>query len=279
MAKKRIAKLFFLPFLAAVPIILLAGFETRIVAMIGRTGWSIAMAIGMGVIVIFSLIPFGSVLKGFFGGKGGYSFFWGRGKTAQSILAGGRPATATLLAIDESSRGGTITINDQPFLNLRLQVNDGERPPYEISFDTIIPRTAVPQFQPGATFPVKVDAADPNLVVFDSGTQAGNTAADGKPTVGGEDWTEADNALLKKEGLDGMAKVTAVEDTGKSRNFQPLVRVSYEVFIPRQEPYTVTKDLAIPTHLVQPLRGVIGRSFPARIHPVDHTKMHIDITF
>jgi hypothetical protein len=35
-----------------------------------------------------------------------------------------------------------------------------------VSFDTIIPRYAVPQFQPGAVIPIKVDSNDPEQIAI-----------------------------------------------------------------------------------------------------------------
>ena len=97
-----------------------------------------------------------------------YNLFLGGGKKSQRIRVYGRSANATLLYIGENSGGGIVTINEQPYLNLKLKIDDGYGTPYEVSFDTIIPRSAVPQFQPGATFPVKIDPNDPNTVVFDT---------------------------------------------------------------------------------------------------------------
>lgn len=91
------------------------------------------------------------------------SFF---GVSKRRILRTGRPATAVVKRIGESSQGGVITVNDQPFLNLVLYVDDGVRTPYEISLDTIIPRYALPRFQPGAVIPVKVDPNDPEKVAI-----------------------------------------------------------------------------------------------------------------
>lgn len=91
------------------------------------------------------------------------SFF---GFNTRRILRKGRPATAVVKRIGESSQGGVITVNDQPYLNLVLEVNDGARTPYEVSFDTIIPRYAVPQFQPGAIIPIKIDPNDPEQIAI-----------------------------------------------------------------------------------------------------------------
>ena len=60
-----------------------------------------------------------------------------------------------------------VTVNNQPYLNLTLEVDDGSRAPYVVSFDTVIPRAAVPRFQPDALIRLKVDPNDTQQVVID----------------------------------------------------------------------------------------------------------------
>jgi hypothetical protein len=282
--KSRFGLLFALPFIAAIPIVIWGALETEIKKLIGKQWWEGLMPVFIVLVVLCSLLPFIGVFKGLLGMKGGFNFFWGSGKKAKEILSTGKSATATLVALGESSQGGTVTINDQPYLNLKLQIDDGYKQPYEVSLDTVIPRSAVPQFQPGASFKVKIDPADPNTVVFDAqGTESyvnsGAVQSVQQPTVGGKNWTQLDRTLLERDGKDGVAKVLSIEDTGRSEDFNPLVRVSYEVFIPREEPYTVTKDIPMPTQYVQQLRQVVGKSFPCRVHPQDPQKIQVNITF
>jgi hypothetical protein len=88
------------------------------------------------------------------------SSFFGDARAAKRILRVGRPATAILRSISESSTGFTININKQPYLNLVLEIIDGDRAPYEVSMDTIVPRTVLPQLKPGIELAVKVDPED-----------------------------------------------------------------------------------------------------------------------
>jgi hypothetical protein len=153
-------------FLAPVPFLALAFSEkwapkvfgaeayARFVNAGGMTITGVVLAVGFSVAVI---IPFLKPMLSFFGG----------GPTTRRILKTGRPAQATILAVGENSGGGVVTVNDQPYLNLQVRVEDGFRAPYDVSFDTIVPRSMVPQFQPGAVIPVKVDPNDPRKVVID----------------------------------------------------------------------------------------------------------------
>lgn len=94
------------------------------------------------------------------------SFFGGSPKTRR-ILKTGRPADGVIKRIGESSMGGVTTVNDQPYVNLTIEVHDSVRTPYIVSIDTILPRLLIPQFQPGAIIPVKVDTENPQDIAID----------------------------------------------------------------------------------------------------------------
>jgi hypothetical protein len=189
--------------------------------------------------------------------------------------------------IGESGIGGTMTINDQPYLNLQLEVRDGNTPPYTISLDTIIPRSAVPQFQPGAMIPIKIDPIDPQKIAINwsgetnAGPQSATsaTAAGSQPVGNIDEWTQSDNTLLEQQGIDGSAKLLSIEDTGKSENFNPVVKISYEIRARDIDTYTFSKEVPLPTQTINLLKGVIRKSFPARIHPHDRTKIKVNVTF
>jgi len=104
----------------------------------------------------------------FFSFLGPMLSFFGGGPTERRIRKHGCPALGTIIAVDENSRGGVVTVNDQPYLNIRVRVEDGTSAPYEADFDTIVPRTLLPRLQPGAVVRLKVDPQDPRKVVFDA---------------------------------------------------------------------------------------------------------------
>jgi len=118
--------------------------------------YGVAMIITVGAIL---LIPNLGLLFSPFGGS----------PTERRIRKYGRPARATILAVGENSGGGVVTVNDQPYLNLAVRVEDGASPAYETNFDMIVPRASLPRFQPGAIIKVKVDPQDPRKVVADYG--------------------------------------------------------------------------------------------------------------
>ena len=163
-AKRRSVNLFPVVFLSAVPVIVWALLDEWGPRVLGEeeTRRLTESGIATGVGIVLMLIPVAAALAVF--AKPMLSFFGGGEKR---IRATGRPGRATLLSVGENSGGGVVTVNDQPYLNLMLRVDDGVRAPYDVSIDTLVPRSALPQFQPGAVVAVKIDAQNPNKVVLD----------------------------------------------------------------------------------------------------------------
>jgi hypothetical protein len=78
-------------------------------------------------------------------------------------LKGGLPAQATILRIWDT---GT-TINDNPVVGFLLEVHPQNSPTYQAESKSMIPRLSIPQFQPGATVPVKIDPQNQARVALD----------------------------------------------------------------------------------------------------------------
>jgi len=273
----KFGKIFFWIFLSVIPVLLWA-FIMPFSG--GKFFKSLDSGTSQTIMTILFILPFlVSFIVIFKVFKKPFMSFFGGTRDTKRIMANGRPATAIIQQIGESSMGGVTTINDQPFLNLKLEVHDGNNSPYPVNLDTIIPRSAVPQFQPGANIPIKIDSNDPQKVVVDwnRGTSPSTVS---KPTVGNVDeWTASDHSLLDQQGIDGTAKILSIEDTGRSENFNPVVKINYEIRSPKIDTYTFSKEVPLPTTTVQMLEKAVRKSFPAKIHPHDQTKIKVDINF
>ena len=84
----------------------------------------------------------------------------------QRIISEGRSAKATVISIGENNDGANIKINGRPYLGLVLEVDDGNRVPYIVSLDTLIPTEAIPRYQPGALVDVKIDKDNPKNIII-----------------------------------------------------------------------------------------------------------------
>ncbi len=256
---------------------------------------------GIVLFIILMLLPFvfaAVLMISVFGGV--FKNLPGLNKEARKLMIQGRPGRATVLSIGETSQG-TVTVNEQPYLHLELQIFDGSTPPYQVGIDTIVPRYAVPQFQPGASIPVRIDTMDKNKVIIDWSEPSSPSSPSSQPsspvpppgdspsspsiraempTVGNvSDWTTMDDVLLRQDGIDGRARIMGVEPTGKSKGYEPLVKMTYEVTAPGMETYSFSKEVPIPNQYIPQLQNCIGRAYNCRIHPKDKTRIKVDITF
>jgi hypothetical protein len=222
----------------------------------------------IGTWILLFLLPFIIVFVWLRKSMGGLGGIFGGGKERKRILAEGRPAIGEIIQLGENSGGGYMTINDQPVVNLKLRIYDGDKPPYEVSFDTIISRLAVPQFQPGVRIPVKIDPLDPNNVIIDS------ERTPEKPVYGNVHNDEEMNRI-KTRGKKGTAKVISVEDTGKSKDFNTVVKMILEVTGPEIKKYSFEKEIPVPTMVARML--VPGKTFPCMVDPEDPESVMLDM--
>jgi hypothetical protein len=85
----------------------------------------------------------------------------------QMASAGGAYGTglagnATVTAISDT---GTM-VNNAPVMELDLTVSVPGRDPYQVKHRQLVALSAIPNFQPGKTFPVHVDQQDPTKLVI-----------------------------------------------------------------------------------------------------------------
>ena len=81
---------------------------------------------------------------------------------AQRLLATGRQGTATVTALRDTG----VTIDDNPQVELDLDVAVEGMPVYPVTHRQVISRLAIAGFQPGATLPVRVDPQHPRSLVI-----------------------------------------------------------------------------------------------------------------
>jgi len=84
---------------------------------------------------------------------------------AQTRIRGeGQPATAQVISLD--TRGGSY--NDNPYVDLELEVNVDGKPPYRASVTALISKLAIARIQPNCRIAVLVDRNDTSQVVVDA---------------------------------------------------------------------------------------------------------------
>ena len=83
-------------------------------------------------------------------------------ETAHRLLDTGRQGTATVTALRDTG----VTINDNPQVELDLDVAVQGMPVYPVTHRQVISRLAIMGFQPGATLPVRVDPLQPRSLII-----------------------------------------------------------------------------------------------------------------
>ena len=86
----------------------------------------------------------------------------GDAQKAQHLMANGRQGTATISDIRQTG----MFVNENPQVELDLSVAVEGMPAYTVTHRQVIAQIAIPQFQPGATVPVRVDPQDPTSLII-----------------------------------------------------------------------------------------------------------------
>jgi hypothetical protein len=81
---------------------------------------------------------------------------------AQRLMATGRQGTAIVTALRDTG----MTVNDNPQVELDLDVTVEGMPVYPVTHRQVISRLAIAGFQPGATVPVRVDPMEPRTLII-----------------------------------------------------------------------------------------------------------------
>jgi hypothetical protein len=83
---------------------------------------------------------------------------------ARAIQKVGEAARGTVVQVWDTG----ITVNNDPVIGLKLTVQRSGQEPYEAIINkSLVSRVHLPQFQPGAQVPVRVDPQDPTRVAID----------------------------------------------------------------------------------------------------------------
>lgn len=81
---------------------------------------------------------------------------------AQHLMANGRVGSAVITGVRQTG----MWVNENPQVEMDLQVTVEGIPSYTTTQRQVIAQIAIPQFQPGATVPVRVDPANPTSVLI-----------------------------------------------------------------------------------------------------------------
>lgn len=242
------------------------------------------LVLGAGFLVadlIFDVPGGGLLLTGAILGATGLGLFvWARkwqraAADAERIKAQGVAGSATIMSMRQT---GTY-LNEQPQVELRLQVQTQMHGPYEATVKEYVPLMLLGTLSSGLPLPVKVDPADPQRVIIEwesaGGMGRASTASQQQAVAQpSEDPAEVRKRLLDA-GVAGTATVISSVPTGQTDSegrpvYSMMLEIEVDGHPPRQGPAVV----GIPPERAEQLEP--GDTVPIKADPSDPSLMAVD---
>jgi hypothetical protein len=209
---------------------------------------------------------------------------WARGyKEAQRLRMSGVPGQATILGMRQTG----VYLNEQPQIELNLQVQSEMHGPYQVTVREYVPLMLLATLGSGRPLPVKVDPADPQKLVIEwenamSGGMAGVGAAMPMTLPASADSTQHDPEARKAEkerllatGVAGKATVTSARATGGiDSEGRPVYDLMLTIEIPGRPPMQGPARTGVPPERISQLEA--GDTVAIKSDPANPTSMTID---
>lgn len=239
----------------------------------------------------YELLRGGFLLTAAFLGLTGIGLFlWGRRwakgyKDAQRLRTSGVPGQATI----QEMRQTGLYLNEQPQIELNLQVQTQMHGPYQVTVREYVPLMLLGTLGSGRPLPVKVDPADPQKLVIEWESAMSGGVPMGGMTPGmpvtpppSADTTQYDPLARQAEkerllatGVAGKATVNSVRATGDTDSEgRPVYDLMLTIEIPGQAPMQGPARTGVPPERVSQLEA--GDTVAIKSDPANPTAMTID---
>jgi hypothetical protein len=273
----------------------------------GRPGkWLVITAIFelvlAGVFLVVGLmnpiLRFGFVLTAaILGGVAILLLAWGRKwqkgyAEAQRIKAQGVPGQATIMSMRQTG----VSVNEQPQIELQLQVQDEMYGSRQVTLKEYVPMMLLGTLSSGRPLPVKVDPANPNNVVIEWESAMSGGVPMGAPMGGvpaGQFATgqmqpmptpppplpkaEADREKKRilADGIPGTARILASSPTGQMDDQgRPIHQMTLQIEIQGRQPVMGPALAGVPAERADQLE--VGDSVPVKADPNNPSSIAID---
>ena len=246
------------------------------------------LVLGAGFLIadqIFDVPGGGLLLTGAILGATGLGLFvWARkwqraAADAERIKTQGVAGTAMILGMRQTG----VTLNEQPQIELRLQVSTQMHGAYEVTVKEYVPLMLLGTLSSGRPLPVKVDPANPQRVIIEwetagsLGATMGGTPMAGQTIVAQQ--PQGDPADVKKRlletGVSGTAKVISSAPTGQSDSEgRPVYSMVLEIHVDGRPPMQGPAVVGVPHERAEQLEP--GDSVPIKADPSNPALMAVD---
>ena len=210
---------------------------------------------------------------------------WARGyQEAQRLRMSGVPGQASITGMRQTG----VYLNEQPQIELNLQVQTEMHGPYQVTVREYVPLMLLGTLGAGRPLPVKVDPADPQKLVIEwEGAMSGGMGMGMPPGMPMTPPPEADSTQYDPEarraekerllttGVAGKATVTSARATGGTDSEgRPVYDLMLMIEIPGRPPMQGPARTGIPPERVDQLEP--GDTVAIKSDPANPTSMTID---
>jgi hypothetical protein len=241
------------------------------------------------------ILRFGFVLTAvILGGVAILLLAWGRKwqkgyAEAQRIKAQGVPGQATIMSMRQTG----VYVNEQPQIELQLQVQDEMYGSRQVTLKEYVPLMLLGTLSSGRPLPVKVDPADPNNVVIEwESAMSGGMPMVGAPGAGQfamgqmqpmptpppplpKAEAEREKKRILVEGIPGTARILASSPTGQMDDRgRPIHQMTLQIEIQGRQPVMGPALAGVPAERADQLE--VGDSVPVKADPSNPSSIAID---
>jgi hypothetical protein len=218
---------------------------------------------------------------------------WQKGYAeAQRIKAQGVPGQATIMSMRQTG----VYVNEQPQIELQLNVQDEMYGSRQVTLKEYVPMMLLGTLSSGRPLPVKVDPANPNNVVIEWENAMSGGMPMGAPmgTPGADQFAtgqmqqmptpppplpkaEADREKKRilAEGTPGTAKILASSPTGQMDDQgRPIHQMTLQIEIQGRQPVMGPALAGVPAERADQLE--VGDSVPVKADPNNPSSIAID---
>jgi hypothetical protein len=215
---------------------------------------------------------------------------WQKGfAEAQRIKAQGVPGQATITSMRQTG----VYVNEQPQIELQLQVQDQMYGSRQVTLKEYVPMMLLGTLSSGRPLPVKVDPADPNKVVIEwESAMSGGTPMGGAPGAGQfalgqmqpmptpppplpKEEADREKKRILAEGIPGTARILASSPTGQTDDQgQPIHQMTLQIEIEGRQPVMGPALARVPADRADQLE--VGDSVPVKADPNNPSSIAID---
>jgi hypothetical protein len=223
------------------------------------------------------------------GGLGVLLLLWGRRmrrgyQEAQRLKIQGIPGQARIVSMRQTG----VTMNEQPQIELTLEVTSSMQGPYQVVVKEWVPMMMLGRLTSGLPLPVKVDPMNPNSLVIEwessmgTGMPMGGVSGAGMMPPAQADTSQytsagrqAEKERLLASGVAGSATVVSATPTGQiDTEGRPVYDLVLTIQVPGQPPMQGPARTGIPQERVDQLEP--GDTVPLKVDPSNPTVMTVD---